>query len=701
MKGKVLETAISLVGKIDPSLEKAMTEAQNRLEGVNVKALAVGAAVGTAVGVGVVKGSKYLAQLGNDYNKSLNSLQAQTGATAAEMQDFGDVIKDVYKNNYGENFEEVSAGVSQITRMTGLTGDALQATTEGAFALSDAFEYDVSESARAAKAMMTNFGVKGEEAMNYIASGAQNGLDFSGELLDSVSEYSVQFAKLGFSADDMFNIFQQGADSGAWNLDKVGDAIKEFSIRSIDGSNTSAEAFKALGLDADEMFEMFTRGGEDANSAFKETITRLMDMDDKVARDAAGVGLFGTMWEDLGTDAMQALADMENGAYDAGDALKSIQNVKYNDLDSAMQAIWRNIEVGLLPIASELANRLMEATPEITATLEKVIPIISTAAGVVFPLLGDGINLVADGIGFVSDHLNILAPIAIGAAAAFGAFKLATLLSTAAMGPATAALTVSGVATGAWTTVSGLATTATTALGAAFRFMTGPIGIIITVIGAVVAAGVALYKNWDTVKAKAVAVGNWLKTTWTNVSTSLKGIVDGIKEHFRAGFASLVGYVKAPINAVIGAVNGVVSSINGVGIDIPDWVPIIGGKSFRVSIPSIPMLAAGGFTDGLSIAGEAGTEAVISFDPQYRDENISYWAKAGQMLGADSSDYTLESSTSNSGGTVVIENITFAPHITVQEGDKDSVIEAIREEYPEFLDMLEEWFGGRGDFEYV
>ena len=112
MKGKVMETAISLVGKIDPSLEKAMTEAQNRLEGVNVKALAVGTAVGAAVGVGVVKGGKYLAQLGNDYNKSLNSLQAQTGATAAEMQDFGDVIKAVYKNNYGESFEEVSAGVS-------------------------------------------------------------------------------------------------------------------------------------------------------------------------------------------------------------------------------------------------------------------------------------------------------------------------------------------------------------------------------------------------------------------------------------------------------------------------------------------------------------------------------------------------------------------------------------------------------------
>lgn len=115
----------------------------------------------------------------------------------------------------------------------------LQNVTESAFALRDTFGYEIPESTRAAKAMMDNFGTSGEEAMNLIAAGAQNGLDYSGELLDSISEYSVQFAKVGLDADDMFKVLQKGAESGAFNLDKVGDAVKEFSIRAIDGSDTT------------------------------------------------------------------------------------------------------------------------------------------------------------------------------------------------------------------------------------------------------------------------------------------------------------------------------------------------------------------------------------------------------------------------------------------------------------------------------
>ena len=115
----------------------------------------------------------------------------------------------------------------------------------------------------------------------------------------------------------------------------------------------------------------------------------------------------------------------------------------------------------------------------------------------------------------------------------------------------------------------------------------------------------------------------------------------------------------------------------------------------------MPAYAAGGFTNGISIAGEAGTEAVISFDPAYRSQNLSYWAKAGQMLGADTADYSLSGS---GGDSTVIDmgGVMFAPTITVQgNADKEDVIQAIREAYPEFLDMLEEWSDGRGDFVYV
>lgn len=110
---------------------------------------------------------------------------------------------------------------------------------------------------------------------------------------------------------------------------------------------------------------------------------------------------------------------------------------------------------------------------------------------------------------------------------------------------------------------------------------------------------------------------------------------EGVKQIFSGAFDALAGLVKAPINAVIAIINGVINNINGMGITIPDWVPIIGGQGFTVNIPTIPMLARGGFTNGPSIAGEAGQEAVISFLPGVRAENIATWTQAGRMLGMD------------------------------------------------------------------
>ena len=69
-------------------------------------------------------------------------------------------------------------------------------------------------------------------------------------MIDSINEYSVQFKELGLDAEDMFSIFANGAQNGAFNLDKVGDAVKEFSIRAIDGSDTTKQGFEALGMDA-------------------------------------------------------------------------------------------------------------------------------------------------------------------------------------------------------------------------------------------------------------------------------------------------------------------------------------------------------------------------------------------------------------------------------------------------------------------
>ena len=126
-------------------------------------------------------------------------------------------------------------------------------------------------------------------------------------------EYSPKFKELGMDAETAMAYLIQGAQNGAFNLDKVGDAMKEFSIRAVDGSDTTVAGFQRIGLNADEMAKKFAAGGETASQAFHETLVALNNMDDPIAQNAAGVELFGTMWEDLGKDVVLSLADVQGG----------------------------------------------------------------------------------------------------------------------------------------------------------------------------------------------------------------------------------------------------------------------------------------------------------------------------------------------------------------------------------------------------
>ena len=97
---------------------------------------------------------------------------------------------------------------------------------------------------------MQKFGISSEKAYNLIAIGAQKGANRNGDLLDVLSEYAPKYAEMGLSVDDMMQTLISGAENGVFQIDKVGDAVKEFSIRAIDGSDTTKEAFEALGLSA-------------------------------------------------------------------------------------------------------------------------------------------------------------------------------------------------------------------------------------------------------------------------------------------------------------------------------------------------------------------------------------------------------------------------------------------------------------------
>ena len=413
-KSKVMELAIKIAGKVDKTLGSSTKAANKQLATIQKAADKVSTTMTAglaAMGTGAIAATKYFSDLGGEWQEATNQVASSTGAAGKELESLRGAMERVYADNFGEDVADVADAVALVDRnLANLDQEGLTKATEGALALRDAFEYEVEESTRAAEAIRKNFGTSVEDAFSLIAAGAQNGLDYSGELIDTINEYSSQFSKLGFTADGMFNLLQSGADSTAWNLDKVGDAIKEFSIRAIDGSDTTVAAFKDLGYNADEIMATFAAGGEGANTAFFEVLNTLMNVDDQVKRDALGVSLFGTMWEDLGTEAMQAMADASSAAYDTQGALEQINQVKYNDLDSALQGIRRQMEVDLLPAADAVYQSLMDSMPEISAAIEEVSPAVAEiaedfadwAGGAVsegLPVLVDGIRDFADWAG--------------------------------------------------------------------------------------------------------------------------------------------------------------------------------------------------------------------------------------------------------------------------------------------------------------
>lgn len=287
------------------------------------------------------------AEASSELSQAESVLTNNTNLSGNELERYRLLLRQLYGDNYGDSMDDVAQTLATVRQQLDADWptDQLKTVTEDAITLRDTFGYEVTDSIRAAKALVDNFGVDGDEAFRLIAEGARNGLDYSGELLDTVSEYSVQFKKLGLSANDMFKVMQSGADNGAWNLDKIGDAYKELSIRVVDGSDTTAQGFAAIGLNAEQMAQKFARGGESAKVALQQTTQALAAMDDPVQQNIAGVNLFGTMWEDLGATVVTQMASITEGTYGAANAMENLRENRLDDLSEASEHLDRNMQL--------------------------------------------------------------------------------------------------------------------------------------------------------------------------------------------------------------------------------------------------------------------------------------------------------------------------------------------------------------------
>lgn len=695
-KNKVLQAVVSFAGSIDPSLGKALDDVTGKLDKVNWKAVAVGGAIGgiaVATGKAVVDAGKYLADLGNEYNTAINQLSAATGATGAELDSLGESVKNIYAQNLGDDFADVADGLAATQQASDLTGEALERATAAGFNLRDVFDYDVSESARAASALMKNFHIDAEEAYGLIAVGAQNGADKNGDLLDTLNEYSPQFAALGLSADQFIGTLVEGADAGLFSIDKVGDAVKEFNIRAKDGSDTSREAFESLGLNADKMFAAFAAGGDTAEAAFFDTVEALNSMDDPLARNAAGVALFGTQFEDLEAGVLPVLASIETAAYDGAAALQQINDVKYNDLGSAFEAVKRSAEVALLPMASMIANTLTALAPILSDTFEAIAPVITDTLNACMPFVQEFLVGMGDALQTVMPMVTELAAGLLPLLSQLVSSFLPPLLELAQQLLPPLMQIVQAILPPISSILATILPMLTQIISTVLPVLTNLIATLLPVITPLLEVALQIVNS---------VIMPLLPPLMQIVEALLPPLMS-LLNAIMPILSPLLGLLQ-PIASVLGTIAGVIADIVSFGAGVIDKIAgLFGGGGGGGSAAGY---ATGGFTSGPSLAGEDPrypTEAVISFNPAYRSANLAYWAKAGQMLGAmDEGSY--EPISTGSGTSVVydLSGLSFSPKIEVKgDTDEDALIRKLRDLEPEFIDFVLEALARREGGAYV
>ena len=278
-----------------------------------------------------------------------------------------------------------------------------------------------------------------------------------------------------------------------------------------------------------------------------------------------------------------------------------------------MQAKLAKIVTDHLPALQSIGTRAIDAIGKgldwILNNANSLTPVFNTAKSI----LGQVFQTATRGYQFISQNWGIIGPIVLGIVGAITAYNAIMLVKKG---------------------IDFIATASQMGLNASF--LACPITWICVGIGALIAIGVLLYKNWDTVKAKAIelwnafgtafpaikaivmvpintiiGVFNGLKQTFNGIIEFVSGVFtgnwskawQGVKDIFGGIFGGLGALIKAPLNTVIALVNGAISGINSIHIDLPDWVPFgWGGKSIGFSIPKIPMLAQGGIATRATLA---------------------------------------------------------------------------------------------------
>jgi SLT domain-containing protein len=464
------------------------------------------------------------------------TLKAQLGASSKDASRYGKVAGQLFAKGITEDIESAAESVRATVQGGLVPKNATKQLRVISGEMSDfatTFGTDLSLQSQAVSAQLKNGLAKNaQEALDVMTVGFQKLGPNAEDLLETFQEYPVQLKKLGLDSKLALGLFSQGLKGGARDTDIVADALKEFSIRSIDMSAGSQAAYKSLGLNAGKMSLQIAKGGKGATAGLQTVLDKLRSIKDPVKREAAAVGLFGTQAEELGTSlfkldpskALKAMGDTAGAAKQLGKDLHSGPAYEVmifqRNLKQAVVTVLGSQVLPVLARAGKIAN---------TVLLPPLKNVATTTASLLLPTLKALWTGGTAVVNWLRDMGTWLIPIGI----AVVGFTAAIFAQQIAVGLTTAVFSIYRGAILAWTTVQRGATIAQAAFNAVME--ANPVILVITAILALAAAFYVAYQRSETFRSIVQAA-------WAGIQTAAMFVWNSV---LKPAFAGLMAGLSA------------------------------------------------------------------------------------------------------------------------------------------------------------
>ena len=417
---------------------------------------------------------------------AVSKVNAYFGETGEAAEASAEIVKNVYGSGVGQSMDAVAEAVIMVKKNLGDLGDTdLTNLTKQALTLEELYGIDMNETLRGVNSLMKQYGLTAQEAMDYIVRGTQNGLDKTNELGDNLSEYAGKFEQAGYSASEYFQLLQNGLQGGAYNLDKVNDAINEVTTRLADG--TIGDSIDLYSQKTQSLFLAWQNGEATQKQVIDSIVADIANCTNEQQALNMAAEAFGTMAEDGNLKFITSLTSVGE-TYDS--VAGSAENL-FSQTQTPMQemeANTRKLQQALVPLGEKIVELANVVLPPLVAII--------TAVSEVFGMLPEPVQNFVVILGALLVAFTALTPVIAALAVSFGALNISLL----------------------------------------------PVIGIIAGVAAAIAGIIAIVKNWG-------AITEWFGNLWQTVSRKLmelwNGVVVFFTETIPAAFQIFIGFFSA------------------------------------------------------------------------------------------------------------------------------------------------------------